>query len=308
MKMFKYLFLVLAGTLFSMPSFDQTSDIQWVNQLKTLDANAITLLVLLSVLMGVILLLLVLMVYLMTVLTKLFPISNGVVSESWWSQFKKKHVTGVMKDAPAEGDPQLAHSYDGIIELDNYMPPWLKYLFYATIVFAGVYIMNFLVLDIGATQQEEYEMELHLAAIQAEERKALALDGIDEYTVMFDQSSPAIKAGQEIFAGNCAACHAQDGGGGVGPNLTDEFWIHGGSINDIFKVVKYGVPEKGMVPWQGQLTPEQIQQVSSYIMTLVGTSPANPKEAQGDKYEPAIEQPLDVLKEGEQSIEKVESL
>lgn len=191
----------------------------------------------------------------------------------------------------------LDHNYDGIVELDNFMPPWLKYLFYSTILFAVVYVFNYLVLGFGKTQIEEYEEELRVAAVRAEERMTLAEAEIDETTVQFDASGPSIRAGQTLYEGNCAACHAMDGGGGVGPNLTDEYWIHGGSIEDVFSVVKYGVIEKGMVPWQDQMSPLEMQQVSSYVLTLVGTTPSNPKEPQGELFEPAIEEPTDALTE-----------
>jgi cytochrome c oxidase cbb3-type subunit III len=105
--------------------------------------------------------------------------------------------------------------------------------------------------------------------------------------VVFDDTPAAIAAGQSIYSANCVACHAADGGGGVGSNLTDEYWKHGGSINDIFKVIKYGVVEKGMIPWQDQLSPEEMQQVASFIKTLQGTTPANPKVAEGERYVPA---------------------
>ena len=121
-----------------------------------------------------------------------------------------------------------------------------------------------------------------------------------------DTSTPALEAGEELFTGNCAACHAMDGGGGVGPNLTDEYWLHGGDIKSVFTVVKYGVVEKGMIPWQDQLSPEQMQQVSSYILSLQGTSPANPKAPQGEKYEPTIEEPVDALGEEELGVEPAE--
>jgi cytochrome c oxidase cbb3-type subunit III len=198
-----------------------------------------------------------------------------------------------------EKDIMLDHSYDGIVELDNFMPPWLKYMFYGTILFAVVYVFNYSVLGLGKTQIQEYEEELRIAAVRAEERMAMAEAEIDENTVQFDASGPSINAGQSIYDANCAACHAKDGGGGVGPNLTDDYWIHGGSISDIFRVVKYGVIEKGMVPWEDQLSPLEMQHVSSYVMTLVGTTPANPKEAQGELYEPAIEEPLDAITEDE---------
>ncbi|MEX0883718.1 MAG: c-type cytochrome, partial [Cyclobacteriaceae bacterium] len=190
-----------------------------------------------------------------------------------------------------------------IVELDNFMPPWLKYVFYMSIAFAVIYFVNYSVLGIGETQYEEYEEELALAAEEAELFKASGATTIDETNVEFDKSGPAIEAGKELYETNCAACHALDGGGGVGPNFTDQYWIHGGSINDVFSVVKYGVVEKGMIPWQDQLSPEQMQQVSSYILTMQGSTPANPKAPQGELYEEEIEEPIDALGEDDLGVE-----
>jgi len=117
-------------------------------------------------------------------------------------------------------------------------------------------------------------------------RKALMAQSIDETNVVFTNEASVINSGKAIFAKNCVPCHAVDGGGGVGPNLTDNYWIHGGRINDIFKTIKYGVPEKGMITWQTQLTPTYIRDVACYIKTLAGTTPAKPKEPQGTLFVP----------------------
>ena len=162
-----------------------------------------------------------------------------------------------------------------------------------SIAFAVIYFVNYSVLGIGDNQYEEYEEELAIAEEQAELLSASDATTIDETNVEFDKSGPSIQAGKDLYAANCAACHAMDGGGGVGPNFTDQYWIHGGSINDVFSVVKYGVVEKGMIPWQDQLSPEQMQQVSSYILTMQGSTPANPKEPQGELYEEDIKEPID---------------
>lgn len=310
MKKFKSIIMLLAGMLASLPTYAQTSEMNWVTKFQEMDSNQLTLLVILGVVLGVIVLLLILMIYLMSFMVAVFKKENPALAEqpSWWDEFKLKYITGKMKPVGGkeEKDLMLDHSYDGIVELDNHMPPWLANVFYITIAFAVVYFTYFSVLGLGKTQLEEYEEELRIAAIEAEERAALAVSSIDENTVVFDSSTGAINSGRNIFEANCAACHANDGGGGIGPNLTDEYWIHGGSISDIFRVVKYGVVEKGMIPWQDQLSPEEMQNVSSYILTLVGTTPANPKAPEGDKYEPAIEEPLDALTEDELGLEEAE--
>lgn len=295
MKKFKSLFLVIAGMFLALPSFAQTSESTWFGNLQSMDSTQLTLLVILGVVLGVIVLLLILMIYLMTFMTAVFRKENPEMANqpSWWDEFKVKYVIGNMKPVGSKEEKELMkeHTFDGIVELDNHMPPWLANVFYLTIGFAVVYFTYFTVLGLGKTQLEEYAEEQRIAAIQIEEYKALAVSSIDETSVVFDETPTAIAAGQSIFSANCVACHAQDGGGGVGSNLTDEYWKHGGSINDIFKVIKYGVPEKGMIPWQDQLSPEEIQQVASFILTLQGTTPANPKAAEGERYVPAGNEP-----------------
>jgi cytochrome c oxidase cbb3-type subunit 3 len=93
-----------------------------------------------------------------------------------------------------------------------------------------------------------------------------------------------LNEGKATFEKLCSACHRADAGGQVGPNLTDEYWIHGGGIHNVFKTITYGVPDKGMLSWKSQLTPKQIQQVASYILSLKGSNPAGGKEPQGDKW------------------------
>lgn len=185
-----------------------------------------------------------------------------------------------------EHEVMTDHEYDGIRELDNNLPPWWVWMFNLTIVFAVVYLVYFHVLPYGMTQEEEYIAELEQAEIEKEKYLALMKDRVTENNVVFLDSEADLNAGKGIYVANCQQCHAPDGGGGVGPNFTDEYWIHGGSIKDIFSTVKYGVPSKGMISWEAQLRPLEMAQVSSYIQTLVGTEPLNPKEPQGELYTP----------------------
>lgn len=106
--------------------------------------------------------------------------------------------------------------------------------------------------------------------------------GIDENSVTLLTDKAGVGAGMKIFQEKCTACHGAEGGGAVGPNLTDDFWLHGGSVQDVFKVIKYGVPEKGMISWEKQLSPTDIQKVASFVLSLKGTKPANAKEPQGE--------------------------
>jgi cytochrome c oxidase cbb3-type subunit 3 len=179
----------------------------------------------------------------------------------------------------------MDHEYDGIMELDNSLPPWWLYMFYATIIFAVAYSAYYFVMD-GPSQEQEYitamaEAEAEVAAFQASNGPVL-----DEKTVTMATEAADIAEGKATYETLCVACHAIDGGGGVGPNMTDNYWIHGATINDLFRVIKFGVPEKGMISWEAQLRPEQMRNVSTYILTeLVGKTPAAPKEAQGDLVE-----------------------
>ncbi|MFN4298390.1 MAG: cbb3-type cytochrome c oxidase N-terminal domain-containing protein [Thermaurantimonas sp.] len=191
------------------------------------------------------------------------------------------------KPIEKEADIMLDHDYDGIKELDNSLPPWWVWGFYITIIYSIIYLIHFHVLGTGPSSVEELERELALAEKQKEEYLKTAANLIDENTVQYLTAEANLAAGKKIFEQNCASCHAPDGGGLVGPNLTDNYYIHGGSIQDIFKVIKYGVLEKGMLAWKDMLSPAQMQDVASYVKSLRGTTPANPKEPQGTLYEEA---------------------
>ena len=290
MKKFKSLLILMVGMFSTFPVLAQSSEVSWVSELQQMESSQLTLLVIMGVVLGLIVLLLILMIYLMSFMVTVFKQEKPemVTQPSWWQEFKLKYITGRMKPVGSKEEKQLMldHSYDGIVELDNHMPPWLANVFYVTIAFGVGYFFYYSVFGLGKTQLEEYAEEQRIATVKIEEYQALAVSSIDENTVVFDESAAALSAGQQIFSTNCVACHASDGGGGVGPNLTDDYWLHGGSIQDIFKVTKYGVPEKGMIPWADQLSPEEMQQVSSYIKTLGGTTPANPKDPQGEKIVP----------------------
>jgi len=184
-----------------------------------------------------------------------------------------------------EKDLVIDHAYDGITELDNPVPAWFNGMFYASIVFATVYLCVYHVFGWGPNQDEEYEREMARAEKVRQEWLAQAANNIDENSVEVDTKPETIAAGQAIYAQNCAVCHGNTGEGGIGPNLADDYWLHGGELKDVFKTVKYGVLDKGMVPWEQSLTPAQIAEVSNYILTLRGTNPPNPKEPQGEKVE-----------------------
>ncbi len=182
-----------------------------------------------------------------------------------------------------EKDILLDHEYDGIKELDNNLPPWWKYLFYVTIIFSFIYMLHYHVLGTGKLSDEEYKAEVEYAELQLAMFTGVSTV-IDETTVKLLTEPAALFSGKEIYGKNCAACHGQRGEGLVGPNLTDEYWIHGGSISDIFVVVRDGIPEKGMLPWRGLLSPSQMQDVSSYVISMYGTDPPNAKAPEGEKF------------------------
>jgi len=190
------------------------------------------------------------------------------------------------KPIEEEGEIILDHNYDGIKELDNNLPPWWLYGFYATIIFAAVYLLRYHVFN-GPTQIDELETELADARVAIETYKKTAKNLVDINTVTVLTDVADIKAGETIFNNNCVACHMVDGGGGIGPNLTDQHWILGGGIKNVFRTVSEGGRSgKGMIAWKTQLKPLEMAQVSSYVLTLGGTTPANPKAAEGDIWIP----------------------
>lgn len=182
-----------------------------------------------------------------------------------------------------EKDVEIDHEYDGIKELNNPIPVWFNALFYSTVVFGVVYLLVYHVFGWGLNQDQEYEREMAMAEKAKQEYLSQAANLFDESTITIDETGTLAAAGKSIFVANCVVCHGALGEGGIGPNLVDDYWIHGGEIGDVFRVVKYGVPDKGMVPWEQTLTPGQIAEVSNYIVSLRGTTPPNAKEPQGEK-------------------------
>lgn len=182
-----------------------------------------------------------------------------------------------------EADILLDHDYDGIKELDNSLPPWWKYGFYLTIVI-GVFYIWYYHFGSGPSQLDELRMEVAQGEAEVADYLAKSANNVDENTVVMLEGAD-ILAGKGIFEANCAACHAADGGGNaVGPNLTDAYWLHGGSVKDVFMTIKYGWPSKGMKSWKDDFAPKQIAQLASFVKSLQGTTPAAPKEKQGELY------------------------
>ena len=228
----------------------------------------------------------ILVLFIKNIFRSIHPLEKIIVegklqSDSWlirtWHRLDKQFFTKAIP-LEKEADMLLDHDYDGIKELDNALPPWWKYGFYITIAVAV-----FEVWHSGMNPTQEYAAEMTAAKIQTDAYLAAAKDNVDENSVT-DLDSKGAAAGKEIFTKTCVACHLAEGQGSVGPNLTDDYWIHGGSIKEIFKTIKYGFPDKGMQSWQSTYSPVEMQQLASYIRTLKGTNPPNPKAPQGDLY------------------------
>lgn len=202
---------------------------------------------------------------------------------SFWTRFDRDILTRAVP-VEKEADIMLDHNYDGIKELDNSLPPWWIWGFYITIIWSVVYLVHYHVFDTGALSAEEYKNEIAMADQALKERQAKMANFISSENVTMVNTPEGLGSGKDIFTKNCVACHGQGGEGTVGPNLTDEFWIHGGGIKNVFNTVTNGVPAKGMIAWKSQLSPKQIQEVSSYILTLQGTKPANGKAPEGEKW------------------------
>ncbi|TAE80037.1 MAG: cytochrome C [Bacteroidetes bacterium] len=198
-----------------------------------------------------------------------------------------------LKPLSAEKDVELDHDFDGIKELNNPIPFWFNLLFYGTIVIGFIYMLVFHVFETGVLQAKEYENELTKAEIDKKEYVKKAGNLVDENNVVLLTDASRVQSGLTTYTAKCAVCHGDKGEGKVGPNLTDQYWLHGGDMRSVFSTIKYGVPSKGMVAWQNSLNGGQIQELASYIMTLQGTNPPGSKEPQGELYAPESAKPAD---------------
>jgi cytochrome c oxidase cbb3-type subunit 3 len=228
------------------------------------------------------------------VLTKVILKSQGYTNEEITAELypakirKEKKPKGEvwqkllsLKPLAEEKEILIEHAYDGIQELDNPVPAWFMYLFYGTIIFAIGYLLNYHVFHTGQLQYEEYKTEMAQADVAHKLYLSKAANQVDENTVKWVHDPAVIASGQAIFKTNCVACHGDHAQGVVGPNLTDDYWLHGGKINDLFKTVKYGVLTKGMPTWEKVLSPKQISDVVNYVKSLHGSNPPNAKAPQG---------------------------
>ena len=189
----------------------------------------------------------------------------------------------------------LEHSYDGIQEYDNPLPRWWVALFWLTIVLTPLYILYYH-FGPGPLALDRYDAEM-VAFYDKQAEELLAMGEITEATLVgLTEDQSMMNSGKKLFQGKCATCHGMFGEGGIGPNLTDEYWLHGAQFMDIYRTVREGVPTKGMLAWERQLRPAELMAVSSYVGSLLGSEPPNPKEPQGEAFErqpPADEVPVE---------------
>ncbi len=228
--------------------------------------------------------------------------SEGMSHEAALKKIKQERFLSFMYrelvgGVPAEQETEilLNHDYDGIRELDNNLPPWWVGMFYATIVYAIVFIGIVHFSDFGQSMAEEYEQEVREAEIaiaaynvarREEINKGKESESKDvEIRALTDLDRIAL--GEKTFKTYCVACHGKLGEGmlGLGQNLTDEYWIHGGGIENVVMTIRDGVPSTTMIAWKTTLSEDQILEVSSYILTLQGTNPPNAREPEGEKWE-----------------------
>lgn len=207
------------------------------------------------------------------------PAFEARANQSLWARLFE--VSPIAEDK----DKILDHNYDDIHELDNPIPSWFMWLFYITAIFAVVYLLNYHVFNTGKLQEAEYTAQVEQAEKDYQVYLQTAGDKINAETVILLTSKDEIGKGEELFAKNCVACHGKLAEGTqIAPNLTDEFWIHGGGVKNVFKTITEGVELKGMKSWKKDFSPVQIQQLASYILSLQGSKPANAKEPQGAKW------------------------
>ena len=212
-----------------------------------------------------------------------FLATEKLKKDNSFSGLKKTYAKMLgSKSMEDEEEIVLDHNYDGIKELDNTLPPWWVYMFYATIIFAVVYLVRYEVFN-DSNQIQEYEIAIAEAKEEVAEYKRTAKGLVDVNTVELLTEAADLSAGKVIYTTNCIACHKADGGGGIGPNLTDANWILGGGIKNVFNTISEGGRDgKGMVAWKTDLKPLEMAQVASYIIGFEGTTAAEPKAAEGD--------------------------
>jgi len=200
------------------------------------------------------------------------------------SETPKQPESGSLLVGGAEDEVISGHKYDGIREYDNPMPGWWVWIFVATFVFSVIYVLGIEVFDFVDTYEDDLAQS---QAELAEIREAYAASGpafeTDPRALMrYASDSEMAAAGVEVYMTNCASCHGNEGQGLIGPNLTDDYWIHGSSNEAIWEILAVGVPEMGMPPWEAVLSPQERAELLAYIRSVDDTDPPGAKEPQGD--------------------------
>ena len=202
---------------------------------------------------------------------------------NWWDRFNR------FRSIEQEADIDLGHDYDGIRELNNRLPPWWLYGFYLTIIIGGIYLWRFHVSHTGPTSKEEFETAVAQADIKIQQYLKSKGESVDENTVTLLTQAADLSEGKQMFVKSCASCHKADGAGDVGPNLTDDYWLHGNDVKSIFKTIRYGI--NAMPQWQNTYSNKQIAQLTSYIKSIHGTNPPGGKAPQGELAKEAAATP-----------------
>lgn len=261
---------LLSPSLFAQAAQDAAAQTDVMNTISFLKNTAIIMTILLVIILW----------FVIVYATK--PASEIKASAfSMWAFIKDK--LNAAAPLEKEGEIVMDDNFDGIRELDNKIPPWFNILFYGTIIFGVVYLAVFHVFGTSKLSGDEYMEEVQAAELQKE---ILFRSGklVNETNVTELKDVGSIQSGKDIFTSKCSVCHGRQGEGLVGPNLTDDYWIHGGGIKNVFRIIKAGVPAKGMITWGNQLSPRQMQEVASFVLSIHGTNPPNAKPPQGDKY------------------------
>jgi cytochrome c oxidase cbb3-type subunit 3 len=193
----------------------------------------------------------------------------------WWDKFNE------FKPIEEEAQIDLGHNYDGIRELDNRLPPWWLYGFYGTIIFAMLYLWRYHVVHSAPLSAQEYTMSVAKAEKEVADYLKTKGDNINESNIKM-LGAADIAEGANLFKGTCVACHLANGGGSVGPNLTDAYWLNGGDIKSVFKTIKYGV--RAMPSWQNNFSGKQLAQLASYVESLRNTNVPGGKAPQGELF------------------------
>jgi cytochrome c oxidase cbb3-type subunit III len=293
----KKILLSAAGLLISIAGFSQ----------EAASSNSMTALYALGALVFIVLLLVIMVAILLlrsfntlveqTLKEKAKALGVAYVPQpSFWTKLSQKLNASVPVEQ--EKDIDLGHNYDGIRELDNHLPPWWKWLFYSTIVWAVIYLVVYHVSSSLPLSIGEYQDEL--AAADVEKKRFLASQpqmSIDLDKLEYTADAEILARGEKVYMINCVPCHRNDGGGNtIGPNLTDNYWLHGGAVKNVFSTVNTGFVEKGMPAWGKTMSQGDVRDVTFFVLSLQGTKPADPKGPQGELMEQKVEQKSDSLK------------